>query len=62
MTDAHRQGVFMLVDVDGRRLRFYSFKQAAINRTKDALKGRVPEMVDFLIKSASVRSQRGETK
>jgi hypothetical protein len=56
-----RQGVFLLVDVDGRKLRFYGFKKdySDINRMMDSLKGRVPEMVSFLIARACAK---GETK
>jgi hypothetical protein len=56
--DARRQGVFMLVDFDGRRLRFFGYDQAAINRAKDATRGRIQEMVNFLI--ARTRAE-GET-
>jgi len=55
--DARRQGVFMLVDFDGRRLRFYGCSQAAINRAKDATKGRGQEMVKFLLARASIRGE-----
>lgn len=46
-----RQGVFLLVDVDGRRVWFYGFKKdfVAINQMMESLKGWVPEMVKFLI-------------
>jgi hypothetical protein len=62
--DIRRAGVFMLVDVDGKKLRFYGFKKdcVEINRMMDSLKGRSQEMVKYLIGVASMRSQRGETK
>jgi hypothetical protein len=60
-SDFRRQGVFLLVDVDGRKLRFYGYKKdcVAINRMMDSMKGRAPEMVKFLIARASAK---GETK
>lgn len=52
-----RQGVFLLVDAHLRKLWFYGFKsdQADINRMRDSMKGRVDEMVKFLIARASVK-------
>jgi hypothetical protein len=54
-----RQGVFLLVDVGGKKLRFYGFKKnhADLNRMIDSMKGRCDEMVNFLI----ARVKRGET-
>jgi len=48
--DFRRHGIFLLVDVSGKRIRFYGFKRdnAEINRAVDSLKGRGPEMVKFL--------------
>jgi hypothetical protein len=62
--DIRRVGIFMLVDVDGKKLRFFGFKKdyTDINRAMDSLKGRSQEMVKYLIEVASARSQRGETK
>lgn len=56
-----RQGVFLLVDFDRRRLWFYGHKRnnEDINRLMDSLKGRVTEMVKFLTARASAK---GETK
>ena len=51
----------MLVDVDGRRLKFFGYKKdhTEINQMMDSMKGRSAEMVKFLLARASVR---GETK
>jgi hypothetical protein len=56
-----RHGVFLLVDVSGRKLWFYGYKKdhTAIKRMIDSLRGRSKEMVKFLI--ARARVQRGET-
>jgi hypothetical protein len=49
--------VFMLVDVDGRKLRFYGYKRdcVTINRLMESLKGRQDEMVKYLIAQARTR-------
>jgi hypothetical protein len=54
-----RKGVFLLVDIDGRKLRFYGFKksQAALNQIKDSLAGRVTEMVKFLTARARAKGE-----
>lgn len=59
--DFRRQGVFLLVDVSGKKLRFYGFKKdhVDLNRMIDSMKGRCDEMVKFLIERARV--PRGET-
>jgi hypothetical protein len=59
--ELRRKGVFLLVDMDGRKLWFYGYKkdQGALRQTMESLKNRRDEMVKFLIKRASVR---GETK
>lgn len=56
-----RQGVFLLVDFDGRKLWFYGYKRSSedINRLMESLKGRVTEMVKFLTARARAK---GETK
>jgi hypothetical protein len=56
-----RQGVFLLVDVGGKKLRFYGFKKdhADLNRMIASMTGRCDEMVKFLIMRA--RAPRGET-
>lgn len=56
-----RQGVFLLVDFDRRRLWFFGYKKnhVAINQLMESLKGRQEEMVKFL--TARARVQRGET-
>jgi hypothetical protein len=62
--DFRRQGVFLLVNLDGQRLQFYGFKKdcVALNQMIDYLKqtGRGQEMVKFLI--ARARAKEGETK
>lgn len=59
--DFRRQGIFLLVDMSGKKLWFFqhSKNKAGIKRTTDSLKGRSEEMVKFLLARASVR---GETK
>ncbi len=59
--ELRRQGVFLLVDMDGKKLWFfgYSKDQNSLKRVMESLKSRRDEMVKFLIKRASVR---GETK
>jgi hypothetical protein len=57
--ELRRQGIFMLVDFDRRRLWFYGTKgYADINRMMESLKGRGQEMVKYLTARAV---QRGET-
>ncbi len=55
--DIRREGVFMLVDVDGRKLRFYGYKRdyVTINRLIESLKGRQDEMVKYLIAQTRTR-------
>lgn len=55
-----RQGVFLLVDVSGKKLWFYGYKRdyAAINKMMESLKGRCDEMVNFLIARARVQRVR----
>jgi len=57
--DFRRKGVFLLVDINGKRLRFYGFKKDGVelNRMIDSMKGRCDEMVKFLIARA-----KGETE
>ena len=52
-----RQGVFLLVDFDRRRLWFFGYKKnhTAINQLMESLKGRQEEMVKFL----TARSAKG---
>lgn len=59
--DFRYNGIFLLVDVGGRKLWFYGYKkdQVAISQAMDTLKGRSDEMVKFLIARARAR---GETK
>jgi hypothetical protein len=56
-----RQGVFLLVDFDRRRLWFFGYKNsnAEISRLMESMKGRATEMVKFLTARACAR---GETK
>ena len=60
--DIRCQGIFLLVDFDGRRLWFYGHKKdhATINRAMDSLKGRCEEMVKYLTERA--KRAEGETK
>jgi hypothetical protein len=54
-----RQGVFLLVDVSGRKLWFFGYKdQRCINQMMESLKGRCDEMINFLIARASVKGVR----
>ena len=52
-----RQGVFLLVDFDGRKLWFFGFKPdtVLIKQMMASLKGRSEEMVKFLTARASAR-------
>lgn len=61
--ELRRQGVFMLVDVRGKKLWFFQHSKddIGIKRTMESLKGRGDEMIKFLIERASVR-KRGETE
>lgn len=57
--EIRRDGMFLLVDMNGRRLWFYGCKnQPTINRVVDSLRKRRVEMVNFLI--ARMRAE-GET-
>jgi hypothetical protein len=53
--DFRRRGVFLLVDVCGKKLRFFGYKKdtVEINQMIDSLRGRSHEMVNFLIKRAN---------
>jgi hypothetical protein len=55
------KGVFLLVDVKGRKLWFYGYKkdQTVLNQMMESLKERRDEMIKFLLARASIR---GETK
>lgn len=55
------QGVFLLVDMSGRKLWFFGYKkdQTILKQMMESLKGRRDEMIKFLLARASVR---GETK
>lgn len=55
--DIRRQGVFLLVDVSGRKLWFFGYKrdQSCINKMMDSMKGRCDEMVNFLIARARAK-------
>ena len=58
--DLLRKGVFLLVDVNGRTLRFYQFAKDSV-RLKQVLdsfqeSGRGVEMVKFLIARAKART------
>jgi hypothetical protein len=55
--DIRREGVFMLVDVDGKKLQFFGFKRdcVTLNRLMESLKGRQDEMVQYLIAQARIR-------
>jgi hypothetical protein len=54
-----RQGVFLLVDFDGKKLWFFGYKKdhAAIKQMMENLKGRHKEMVNFLTARASARGE-----
>jgi len=54
-----RQGIFLLVDADGRKLRFYGYSRnnEAVNRAVDSLKGRQGEMVKFLTARARAKGE-----
>jgi hypothetical protein len=59
--DMRRQGVFLLVDVNGRTLRFYQFSKDSV-RLKQILdyfqeKGRGQEMVKYLIARARAKGE-----
>jgi hypothetical protein len=54
--DFRRRGMFVLVDVTGRKLKFYGWNQIALRRAMDSLKGRTAEMAKFLTARA-----KGET-
>lgn len=56
--EVRSRGVFMLVDLSDRKLRFFGFKraQADINRATDIVKGRSDEMTKYLI--ARARAER----
>ena len=55
-----RQGVFLLVDVDGKRLWFFGYKKdhTTIKQMMEKLKGRQTDMINFLL--ARARAKRGE--
>jgi hypothetical protein len=55
--DFRRQGVFLLVDVSGKKLWFFGYKrdQSAINQMMETLRGRCDEMVNFLIARARAK-------
>lgn len=59
--DLRREGVFLLVDVNGRTLRFYQFKKDSVRlkQVMDSLKdqGRGQEMVKFLIARARAEGE-----
>jgi hypothetical protein len=57
-----QQGVFLLVDVGGKKLWFHRYGKdhAVIHQMMELLKGRTDEMVKFL--TARARVPRGETK
>jgi hypothetical protein len=56
--DIRRRGMFVLVDVNGKTLRFYGYKtQAYVNQLVDSLRGRGPEMVKYLIARARARGE-----
>jgi len=52
-----KQGVFLLVDVSGRKLWFFGCKKdnTCINRMMESLKGRTDEMINFLIARARAK-------
>jgi hypothetical protein len=52
--DLRYQGIFLLVDIDGKRLWFCGNKKnyVDINRAMDSLKGRSVEMVKYLLARA----------
>jgi hypothetical protein len=58
-----RRGVFLLVDVSGKKVRFYGYKKncVEINQMMDQLRGRSHEMVNFLIARAKSAKNEGET-
>jgi hypothetical protein len=55
--ELRKQGVFLLVDFDGRKLWFFGYKrdQAALRQMMESLKNRRDEMVKFLIKRANAK-------
>ena len=52
--ECRRLGVFLLVDMDGHTLRFYTYSRNTdtIDKAMAALKGRGQHMVDFLTRRA----------
>jgi hypothetical protein len=60
--ELRRCGIFMLVDVRGKRLRFYGHtrNRVTVQRLRDSLLKRSEEMGKFLIARAKYL-QRGET-
>jgi hypothetical protein len=60
-TDIRGEGVFLLVDVNGRKLWAFGYKKdkALLDGIMESLKPRRDEMIRFLI--ARARAQRGET-
>jgi len=54
-----RQGLFLLVDFDGRRLWFYGYKHSNddINLAMESVKGRAIEMVKFLTARARAKGE-----
>jgi hypothetical protein len=53
------RGVFVLVDVRSKKLRFYGFKktQAELNQLSDQVNGRNEAMADLLIKRARAKGE-----
>jgi hypothetical protein len=57
--DFRRLGVFILVDMNCKRLKLFGYNRIAMLRLTDELKGRSREMADLLI--ARARVHKGET-
>ena len=57
--DLRRKGIFMLVDMNGKVLRFYGFNRdnSAVNRAVDSLRGRQIEMTKFLTARARAKGE-----
>ena len=55
--DLRRQGVFLLVDVGGRKLWFYGYKknQGILTEMMESLKPRRDEMIRFLLARARAK-------
>jgi hypothetical protein len=57
--DFRERGVFLLVDVDGKRLWFFGYKKdhSVINQMMSSMKGRHAEMVKYLTARARAKGE-----